>query len=228
MKDIEFQINKESEDDILTERKCLDKIGSEIEIGNNDNDKSECPNNIIDENEHALLTQVLQSDKIYEQFTIHPLYEKRPDETITNLYQMLKIQDMPLDNCHENLDLQCFPHLYPYGCNGQNQDRSRRLTQAEFIKSRLMSKYSQYRQDQQYLFYLLNDSNIRQLNSGIYYKFNITNPSERFTAASYLEKLSRQELEGNLNAIFSRLRNTEQYWNRPKNDVSCMDVAGKW
>ena len=111
---------------------------------------------------------------------------------------------MPLDNRYKTLDLQCFPDIYPYGENGQHSDRSIRLTDFEFIKSRLKSKHSQFRLNQQYLFYLLNDNNIRQLNSGIFHKMNVTNPRERYTAASYLEKLSNEELEGNLNTLYSQ------------------------
>ncbi|KAL6427133.1 hypothetical protein ACFW04_008635 [Cataglyphis niger] len=57
----------------------------------------------------------------------------------------------------------------------------------EFIKCRLTSKHPQYRLNQQYLFYLLNDANIRQLSRGIYDKMNITNSRVRYTAAEYLE-----------------------------------------
>lgn len=231
IQDVEFQLEDEEEnvDGDLKERDNLDEIGAQLKIG--DNESNEDVNLSVGDGHQddvnankraALLTQVSQSDDLYEQFTIHPMYEKRPNETVTDLYQMLKIFDVPLDNRHKSLDLQCFPHLYPYGCNGQREDRETRLTNTEFIKSKLMSKHPQYRLDLQYIYYLLNDANMRQINSGIYYKLNVTNPRERFTAKSYLEKLSREELEGNLNAIFSRLRNTEHYWSRPRNDLSCM------
>jgi len=35
---------------------------------------------------------------------------------------MLKIQDLPLDNREKNLDLLCFPDLYPFGVNKQYDD----------------------------------------------------------------------------------------------------------
>jgi len=50
-----------------------------------------------------------------------------------------------------------------------------KLHNHEFIKCRLKSK--QYRLNQQYLFYLLN--NIRQLSRGIYHKMNVTR--DRYT-----------------------------------------------
>lgn len=63
---------------------------------------------------------------------------------------------------------------------------------------------------------------MRQLNSGIFHKMNVTNPREKYTAASYLEQLSNQQLESNLSTIFSKLRNTEQYWKIPRSNLHCM------
>lgn len=74
-----------------------------------------------------------------------------------------------------------------------------------------MSKDPQFRLNQQYLFYLLNNANICQLNRGIYQKMNVTNLHVRYTAAEYLEGMSKELLEPNLSTIFSTLRNTEQY-----------------
>ena len=41
--------------------------------------------------------------------------------------------------------MKCFPDLYHYGVNGQHEERLVRLTDHEFIKSKLMSKHSQFR-----------------------------------------------------------------------------------
>lgn len=34
--------------------------------------------------------------------------------------------------------------------------------------------------------------------------------------------IASKELEGNLSTIFSRLRNTEQFWSLPRNNLNCM------
>ena len=65
---------------------------------------------------------------------------------------MLKIQALPLDNREKDLDLLCFPDLYPFGPNGQYETRPVELHDHEFIKCRLKSKHPQYRLNQQYLF----------------------------------------------------------------------------
>jgi len=76
---------------------------------------------------------------------------------------MLKIQELSLDNREKFLDLLCFPDLYPFNVNGQHESRQIKLHDHEFIKVRLTSKHPQFRLNQQYLFYLLNNANNRQL-----------------------------------------------------------------
>jgi len=61
-----------------------------------------------------------------------------------------------------------------------------------------------------------------QIASGIYHKLKVIRPSERLTAARCLEMLSTDELEGNLTTIFARVRNTESFWSRHRNDLNCM------
>ncbi|XP_066599998.1 uncharacterized protein [Prorops nasuta] len=200
LKDTEFQIDNDLRED--------DEIFEKI----NDKEKEN----------NALVTQKSQSDSYYDQYTIYPMYEGRTDKSATELYQMLKVHDHPLDCNYKLLDVMCFPDLFPYGINGQRENRSVRLSDFEFIKSRLMSKHSRFRLNIQYLFYLLHDCNIRNINAGIFHKLNITNPREKYTASSYLEKLSKHQLETNLNTIFARLRNTPQCWIRPRCMLKCM------
>lgn len=69
---------------------------------------------------------------------------KKRHESATTLYQMLKIHDLPLDHRGKKLDLLCFPDLYPFGINGQCENRQVKLFDHEFIKCCLMSKHPQY------------------------------------------------------------------------------------
>jgi len=51
---------------------------------------------------------------------------------------------------------------------------------------------------------------------------NITNLRDRYTAPEYLEAMHKDLLESNLSSIFSTLRNTKQYWRKPRNDLNCI------
>ena len=171
----------------------------------------------------AVIQQVAENEEaaLYEQYTINALHAPRQNEKATALYQLLKVNEAPIDSRIKHLDMLCFPDLYPFGIGGQTCDREVRLKPAEYVKCILMSRDSRFRLNQQFIFYLLHQANMRQIASGIYHKLKITHHKE-FTAAQYLHLLSKDELEGNLTTIFSRLRNTEQYWVRPRNDLNCM------
>ncbi|CAK1598246.1 unnamed protein product [Parnassius mnemosyne] len=189
---------------------------------NTDNEKIENDNNKqIDP--RAMITQILNPNSSqYEHCTIYPLHDKRINETSTNIYQMLKINDKPLDNRVTTLDLQCFPDIYPYGINGQHEKRDVKLTDYEYIKARLKSADPRFRLNQQYIFFLLHNSNIRQLGQGIYHTLNVINPREQYTAERYLQNLKSGQLEANLSTIFARLRNSAQFWSKPRNNLHCM------
>ncbi|XP_054266849.1 uncharacterized protein LOC128989020 [Macrosteles quadrilineatus] len=135
---------------------------------------------------------------------------------------MLKVNEPPISHENKEIDVLCFPDLYPEGKFGQFHSRETKLSSAEFIKCRLLSKHSQFRLNQQYLFYLLHDANLRQLRQGVFHKLNVTGFSGSLSARDCLNNLASGELEGNLTSVFSKLRNTSQYWIQPRNDVNCM------
>jgi len=68
----------------------------------------------------AFLTQITKDLGINDQYTIYPMHAKRIDnESAFKLYQMLKIEDVPMDNRYKYLDIMHFPNLYPEGVNGK-------------------------------------------------------------------------------------------------------------
>ncbi|XP_025265736.1 uncharacterized protein LOC112638371 [Camponotus floridanus] len=52
----------------------------------------------------------------------------------------------------------------------------------------------------------------------------VANPRERYTAGRYLKQLKDEQLESNLTSIFAKLRNTDQFWRQPSNNVKCMTL----
>ncbi|KYQ48168.1 hypothetical protein ALC60_12797 [Trachymyrmex zeteki] len=118
----------------------------------------------------AFLTQFTKDSDINDQYTIYSMHAKRIDnESAFKFYQMLKIEDVPMDNCYKYLDVMCYPDLYPEGVNGQREERNFALPDYLFIRTRLMSKHSRFRLNLQYLFFLLNDANYRQLKNVYWY-----------------------------------------------------------
>jgi len=105
----------------------------------------------------AMLTQKQQDDKYYEHFKIHTLSEPRKNLKATELLQMLKVNENPIDQRDIELDLKCFSTLYPFGRGSQYVSRPIKISASEFIKSKMMSINSIFRTNSQYLFFLLHE-----------------------------------------------------------------------
>ena len=91
------------------------------------NNKDINPNNKdinIDEKRDGFLTQASKSAIFYQNLTIHPLYDDRKFDSATNLYQQVKVHDVPLNRTTKYLDALCYPLEYPYGTICQNAETS--------------------------------------------------------------------------------------------------------
>ena len=161
---------------------------------------------------------------LYQNYTIQVLHAPRDNEKATDLYQMLRINEPTLDSRCKILDVLCFPNLYPNGLGGMHHTREIALNDSDYVKTIMQSRLPQFRLNIQFLFYHFHHATIRQINAGIFHKLKILHPHEKMTAARYLEKIQDQELEGNLTSIFSRLRNSQQFWIKPRNNLNAMTL----
>ena len=102
----------------------------------------------------AMIQQIAENEEaaLYEQYTINALHAPRMNERATALYQLLKVNEAPLDNRAKYLDMYCFPDLYPHGIGGQTSHREVLLQPAEYVKCILMSRDSRFRLNQQFIF----------------------------------------------------------------------------
>lgn len=68
---------------------------------------------------------------------------------------MKRVSAQSIDTRAKDLDLLCYPDLYPDGKDGMRTDRAQPLSFGEFVKCKVMSVHSQFRLNIQYLFFLL-------------------------------------------------------------------------
>ena len=118
----------------------------------------------------------------------------------------------------------CFPSIFTHGVYGMQFSRKVPLGPSEYVKAILQSRDSRFRKNQQFIFFHFHQATIRQLSNGIYHKLKILRPKDKLTMGRYLDMLSNDEIEADLTSIFSRLRNSEQYWIKPRNDLNCMTM----
>ena len=162
--------------------------------------------------------------ELYKNDTIQALHVPRQNEKTTDLYQLLCITESAMDNRCKQLDILCFPDLFPFGTGGLHHTREVKLDPSDYVKTIMQSRDPKFRLNQQYLIFQFHQLTMRELGSGIYHKLKIIHPHERLTATRYLEMLQNEEIEDNLTSIFSRLRNSDQYWIKPWNDLNCMTL----
>ncbi|KAL7307795.1 hypothetical protein TKK_0000117 [Trichogramma kaykai] len=215
--DLQYEI---AEKDITDEPDALKCIDSENNNNNNENAMIKINDGGLTKG--ALLTQKVESDSYYEEFTIYPLHGNKINETDSKPYQMLHVYANPIDYRSNDLDLKCFPDLYPNGIHGQYEFRNTKLNDFYYIKTRLTPKDPRFRTNKQFSFYCLHNNNMRQLNKGIFHKLNITNPKFKYTAGNLLANINNTDFNNDIISIFARLRGTEAYWRRVRNDINCM------
>ena len=123
----------------------------------------------------------------------------------------------------KHLDVMCFPGLFPDGKFGEFHTRDPKLSNAEYIKSRLLNKESHFRKDAQYVFYLLSQKEKREISAGVFNMLKCTK-QRPMSVGTLLDKVngSDEQLEGNLSTVLQSVRGSKQYWFFRQGEVRCM------
>ena len=159
----------------------------------------------------------------FQCYTIRNLDNKLSTESDIEQYKLLNVTEKPLDNRQLHLDVMCFPVLFPDGKFGKYHPRQRKLSHAEYDKSRLLNKDPRFRKDPQYIFFLMWQKEMRELAAGVY---NLMQSSR--TAPMSVKNLLHQvqtssdQLEANLSTMLQTVRGTKQYWFRKKGELLCI------
>ena len=95
-----------------------------------------------------MVSEVPESEEqdLYHDYTIHA---PRENEKASHLYQLFRINGSPIDAHSKQLDLLCFPDLYPHG---QHESRKVPLGPADYIKALLQSRDPRFRRNIQFIF----------------------------------------------------------------------------
>ena len=113
----------------------------------------------------TMLAKVTADDvKSFQSYTIRRLDQK--ESSLDS--ELMNVKEDALSNKLKHLDVLCFPTLFPSGRFGESHDRSTPISLSEFVKSRLLNRDSRFRKDNQYVFYLLWQKEMRELAAGVY------------------------------------------------------------
>ena len=89
----------------------------------------------------AMVRKVAKDEEaeMYRNYTIQTLHAARVNEKATDLYQLLKINDAPLDARCKQLEEMCFPAIFTHGVYGMQFSREVPLGASEYVKAILQS-----------------------------------------------------------------------------------------
>ena len=159
----------------------------------------------------------------FQAYTIRNLDNKVSTSSDIEQYKLLHVTEEPVSNKQQHLDVMCFPVLFPNGRFGEFHPRKEKLTNSEYIKSRLYNKDSRFRKDPQYVFYLLWQKEMREISSGVY---NLLKSSRKpsVSVGMLLEQVnsSDEHLEAHLCTMLQSVRGTKQYWFLRSSELKCM------
>ena len=114
-----------------------------------------------------MLAQVSTDDvSEHQSYTIRRLDQRQCNKPDADQYKLMDVQEDAISNKFKHLDVLCFPTLFPTWRFGESHLRDHAITVSEFVKSHLLNKDSRFRKDDQYVFYLLWQKDMREISAG--------------------------------------------------------------
>ena len=139
----------------------------------------------------------------YQSYTIRRLDQQQSMLPDSENYKLRDVKEDTLSNKLKYLDVLCFPTLFPNGTFGKSHSRTVSITASEYAKSLLLNKDSRFRKNDQYVFFLLWQREMREISAGIYNMLKSTR-QQAMPVGEFVDRVSScdQEVEGNLCTIF--------------------------
>ena len=165
-----------------------------------------------DENEPNVEIET-KNIKGLRQFTVIDLSKININTSDINKYNCKKVNTVPLANRDTNLDHLCFPDIFPYGRGGMYDVRPYKISEAMFNRWAIWNSNPAPRRNQQYIFSMIHNKEMRAVESGIYASLQSTKCSN-LNAKALLEKLDSNDCELNTNLLttMGAVRNSDEYW----------------
>ena len=159
----------------------------------------------------------------YQSYTIRRLDQKEPNIPDTEQYKLSNVKEDALSNKLKHLDVMCFPTLFPSGKFGEGHDREVDLISSEYMKSRLLHKDGRFRKDDQYVFYLLWQKEMRQLAAGVCNMLKGTRQGA-MPVGDFIDRVSNSDehIEANLSTVLQNIRGSSYFWFLRQSEVLCM------
>ena len=139
-----------------------------------------------------------------------------------DIFQMLNIGANPIPYYEPNLDCESFPERYPYGTGGRTALREKKLQDATFEHTQLMTSDNYQRRNIQYLLHLVGQKEKRLIKEGIFSVQNKNFKSMTKKDISINAKDENSELLKRITSVLRKLPTQREFWTEIRSKVEAM------
>ena len=151
----------------LEKLKQINWLYANVDVSSLD-EESRCIVESVSDTSSIMLEKVSVEDTAsYQSYTIRRLDQQQSMLPDSEHYKLRDVKEDALSNKLKYLDVLCFPTLFPSGKFGESHSRTVAITASEYAKSRLLNKDSRFRKNDQYVFFLLWQREMREIAAGI-------------------------------------------------------------
>ena len=139
-----------------------------------------------------------------------------------DIFQMLNIGANPIPYYEPNVDCESFPEQFPYGSGGRTALREKKLQDATFEQTRLMTSDNYQRRNIQYILHLVGQKEKRLIKEGI---FSVQNKSfQNMTKKDICDKArdENSELLKRITSVLRKLPTQREFWSEIRSKVEAM------
>ena len=139
-----------------------------------------------------------------------------------DIFQMLNIGGDPIPYYEPNVDCESFPEQFPYGTGGRTALREKKLQDAAFEQTRLMTSDNYQRRNIQYILHLVGQKEKRLIKEGI---FSVQNKSFQNMTKKDIRDNARDEnseLLKRITSVLRKLPTQREFWNEIRSKVEAM------
>ena len=139
-----------------------------------------------------------------------------------DIFQMLNIGADPIPYYEPNVDCESFPEQFPYGTGGRTALREKKLQDAAFEQTRLMTSDNYQRRNIQYILHLVGQKEKRLIKEGI---FSVQNKSfQNVTKKDICDNArdENSELLKRITSVLRKLPTQREFWSEIRSKVEAM------
>ena len=139
-----------------------------------------------------------------------------------DIFQMLNIGANPIPYYEPNVDCESFPEQFPYGTGGRTALREKKLQDATFEQTRLMTSDNYQRRNIQYILHLVGQKEKRLIKEGI---FSVQNKSFQNVTKKDIRDNARDEnseLLKRITSVLRKLPTQREFWSDIRTKVEAM------